>query len=80
MCKLIRAVASPLPQTYGQSNFRCEKDASAEALAFLLRKDNGDGAKKPGTNPRNEFIIFDVVYEDAHSALIGASRPDCLLA
>ena len=21
-------------------------------------------AKKPGTNPKNEFIFFDVVYED----------------
>jgi hypothetical protein len=23
-----------------------------------------DMAKKPGTNPRNEFVFFDVVYED----------------
>jgi hypothetical protein len=21
-------------------------------------------AKKPGTNPKNEFVLFDVVYED----------------
>jgi hypothetical protein len=21
-------------------------------------------AKKPGTNPRNEFVFFDVIYED----------------
>jgi len=30
---------------------------------FFCVKDN-DMAKKPGTNPKNEFVFFDVVYED----------------
>jgi hypothetical protein len=33
-----------------------------EALAFLLRRDNM--ASKPGTKLKNEFVFFDVVYED----------------
>src|SRR5262249_35846554 len=76
MCRPIRAVASPLPQTYGQSNFRSENDASAEALAFLLRKDN-DVAKKPGTNPKNEFVFLMWSMRMARSAPIGACRPYC---
>jgi len=30
---------------------------------FVCVKDN-NMAKKPGTNPKNEFVFFDVVYED----------------
>ena len=30
---------------------------------FVCVKDN-IMAKKPGTNPKNEFVFFDVVYED----------------
>jgi hypothetical protein len=30
---------------------------------FFCGKDN-DMVKKPGTNPKNEFVFFDVVYED----------------
>ena len=30
---------------------------------FFCGKDN-NVAKKPGTNPKNEFVFFDVVYED----------------
>ena len=37
-------------------------------------------AKKPGTNPGNEFVFFDVIYAAAHSAPTGACRPNCSLA
>jgi hypothetical protein len=30
---------------------------------LFLRKDNAM-PKKPGTNPKNEFVFFDVIYED----------------
>jgi hypothetical protein len=63
MCRLMRAAASPLPQTCERSNFHCNNDASAEALAFLLCRVN-NMATKPGSNSKNEFVFFDVVYED----------------
>jgi len=63
MCRPIGAAASPLPITCKRSDSRLKNDASAQALAFLLQEDK-DVAKKPGTNPKNEFVFFDVVYED----------------
>ena len=30
---------------------------------FFCVRDN-DMPKKPGTNPKNEFVFFDVIYED----------------
>jgi len=63
MCRPMRAAASPLPQTCERSNFHCNNDASAEALAFLLCRVN-NMATRPGSNSKNEFVFFDVVYED----------------
>jgi hypothetical protein len=69
MCRPIRAAANPLLQICKRSKFCSESNAGAQALAFVLSKEqrcvkDNTMAKKPGTNPKNEFVFFDVIYED----------------
>jgi len=41
------------------------RQQSAPLRAFPLKNKKEDRmAKKPGTNPKGEFVFFDVVYED----------------
>src|SRR5215831_15199058 len=68
MCRPIRAAANPLPQICKRSKLRFPKprQRGSAGVAFCrgLRVKDNDMAKKPGTNPKNEFVFFDVVYED----------------
>jgi hypothetical protein len=70
MCRPIGAAASPLPKTCERSNFHSENDASVEALAFSLYGRTTNMAKKP------DFSRW--FMRMAHSAPIGACRPDCV--
>src|SRR5262249_48270608 len=73
MCRPIRAVASPLPQTCKRPNFCSDNDAGAKALAFLLRKDNGHG-EEAGHQSQERIRVFRRGFmRMAHSAPIGAS-------
>jgi hypothetical protein len=63
MCRPIGVAESLLRKTCKQLNICSYGDAGAKALAFLCGRTT-DMAKKPGTRPKNEFVFFDVVYED----------------
>jgi hypothetical protein len=56
-------VANPPQPTSKPFEFGCDDDASVPALAFIFGRMR-NMAKKPGTNLKNEFVFFDVTYED----------------
>ena len=61
--------ASPLPPICKRSNYPLTtKRRALERWVFLfsrcVRIRTTPMAKKPGTNPKGEFVFFDVVYED----------------
>src|SRR5262245_49707441 len=62
MCREISAVANPPQPTSKPFEFGCAA-ASVPALAFIFGRMR-NMAKKPGTNLKNEFVFFDVTYED----------------
>jgi hypothetical protein len=56
-------VANPLRPTSKPSEFGCDDERQRISAGVYFGRMT-DMAKKPGTNPKNEFVLFNVIYED----------------